>query len=131
MAAMDCWLSSFIASMEVSIRLQTYEDNEGSVREKKFYRANQQIALSQGVNDSGLFELKFEDARYLPFEGTGAVSSWQLSIPDKANPNVLASLTDVIITLRYTALAGDASLQQAIENIVYNNDDSRANNNTA
>ena len=102
-----------------------------SVREKKFYRANQQIALSQGVNDSGLFELKFEDARYLPFEGTGAVSSWQLSIPDKANPNVLASLTDVIITLRYTALAGDASLQQAIENIVYNNDDSRANNNTA
>ncbi|MEL6846836.1 MAG: hypothetical protein AAFP02_26830, partial [Bacteroidota bacterium] len=34
-------------------------------------RANQQVALSQGLNDSGLFQLNFNDPRYLPFEGTG------------------------------------------------------------
>ena len=37
-------------------------------------RPLQQIAISKGVDDSGLFELNFRDERYLPFEGTGAVS---------------------------------------------------------
>lgn len=69
-------------------------------------RANQQIALSQGVNDTGLFELNFSDPRYLPFEGTGAISSWTLSIPKVNNPNVLDKLTDVVIVLWYTALPG-------------------------
>ncbi|MGK7885270.1 MAG: LamG-like jellyroll fold domain-containing protein [Crocosphaera sp.] len=76
----------------------------------KDFRTNQQVALSQGLNDSGLFELNFNDARYLPFEGTGAVSTWKLEIPTATNPglistdNKLDKLTDVIITLRYTAL---------------------------
>ncbi|MDJ0579960.1 hypothetical protein [Crocosphaera sp.] len=76
----------------------------------KDFRTNQQVALSQGLNDSGLFELNFNDARYLPFEGTGAVSAWKLEIPTATNPrlistdNKLDKLTDVIITLRYTAL---------------------------
>jgi hypothetical protein len=78
-------------------------------------RANQQIALSQGLNDSGLFELNFSDPRYLPFEGTGAISSWVLSIPNANNPNVLNNLTDVVICLRYTALMGNTSFQQAVQ----------------
>jgi len=41
------------------------------------WRAYQSIAISKGVNDSGLFELSFNDDRYLPFEGTGAVSKWE------------------------------------------------------
>lgn len=70
-------------------------------------RANQQIALSQGVNDTGLFELNFNDPRYLPFEGTGAISSWTLSIPNDNNPGIRENLTDVIILLSYTALPGN------------------------
>ncbi|MBK9227461.1 MAG: hypothetical protein IPL67_10515 [Ignavibacteria bacterium] len=36
---------------------------------------------STGQNDSGVFELNFRDERYLPFENTGAISSWRLELP--------------------------------------------------
>jgi Tc toxin complex TcA C-terminal TcB-binding domain/Neuraminidase-like domain/Concanavalin A-like lectin/glucanases superfamily/Ricin-type beta-trefoil lectin domain-like/Salmonella virulence plasmid 28.1kDa A protein len=68
------------------------------------WRSNQEIALSRGVNDSGMFELNFRDERYLPFEGTGAVSEWELRLPKATNRFNFASLSDVIIQLSYTAL---------------------------
>jgi hypothetical protein len=63
----------------------------------------QEIAISRGVDDSGLFQLDFHDPRYLPFEGTGAVSKWHLELPPQANRFDLDQLTDVIVTVRYTA----------------------------
>ena len=39
------------------------------------------IAVGQGQNDSGVFELNFRDERYLPFEGAGAISQWRLELP--------------------------------------------------
>jgi hypothetical protein len=69
------------------------------------FRPNQKIAISQGINDSGVFELSFYDERYLPFEGTGAVSDWHLEIPIDSNPGLHQNLTDVVIELRYTALS--------------------------
>lgn len=72
-------------------------------------RAYQQVALSQGINDSGLFQLDFNDERYLPFEGTGVESKWKLEFPGWANTTenaaktLLESLDDVIIQVRYTA----------------------------
>jgi Tc toxin complex TcA C-terminal TcB-binding domain len=39
------------------------------------------IATSTAQNDSGLFEVNFRDERYLPFEGAGLISQWQLSMP--------------------------------------------------
>ena len=75
---------------------------------------NQQIALSSGVNDAGLFELNFNDPRYLPFEETGAVSSWVLSMPKAANRFDYASLTDVVISLRYTALDGGKQFRNQV-----------------
>ncbi|WP_299461292.1 LamG-like jellyroll fold domain-containing protein [uncultured Microscilla sp.] len=80
------------------------------------YRANQQMALSQGLNDTGMFEVNFNDPRYLPFEGTGAASTWKLEVPVDTNPALqqngsgkLDKLTDVIVTIRYTALPGGGS----------------------
>jgi hypothetical protein len=82
-------------------------------------RASQQIALSSGLNDAGLFELNFGDERYLPFEGTGAVSSWTLAFPrSQTSPTqkaVLDALTDVIVHVRYTALDGGETFAQAVE----------------
>lgn len=78
-------------------------------------RANQQVALSQGLNDSGLFMLSFDDARYLPFEGTGAVSSWQLDMPKAYNPINFDSITNVIIRLQYTALSGGNAFQAIVK----------------
>ena len=73
--------------------------------------ANQQIALSQGLNDTGLFVLNFNDERYLPFEGTGAISTWKLEMPVKNDndPNGidLGNLSDLIIQINYTALPGN------------------------
>jgi hypothetical protein len=39
----------------------------------------------------------------MPFEGTGAVSRWTLSIPPESNRFDLTQLTDVVMTIRYTA----------------------------
>lgn len=81
-------------------------DLKGDGRMTSDFRPNQKIAISQGINDSGVFELSFYDERYLPFEGTGAVSEWDLEIPKDSNQGLHQNLTDVVIELRYTALPG-------------------------
>lgn len=76
-------------------------------RAMESWRANQQIALSTGVDDNGLFTLNFNDDRYLPFEYTGAISKWQLTFPNpEAQKDLLESLTDVIVHVSYTARVG-------------------------
>lgn len=77
---------------------------------------NQQIALSSTLAEDGLgydpgtwvYELMFHDGRYLPFEGTGAISQWTLEILGSeqllADPSVIA---DIRLNLVYTAKAGD------------------------
>jgi hypothetical protein len=67
---------------------------------------NQEIALSRGVADSGVLDPNPSDPRYLPFEGTGAVSSWRLSLPLATNHIAFEAISDVIIQLRYSALDG-------------------------
>lgn len=75
---------------------------------------NQQIALSRGIDDAGLFQLNFNDERYLPFEGTGAVSNWQLSLPLSSNFFNFEALSDVIIHLRYTAIDGGTDFKEQV-----------------
>jgi hypothetical protein len=75
---------------------------------------NQQIAISNGMNDAGVFELNFADRRYLPFEKTGAVSSWRFAMPRQTNHFDFATITDVILTLRYTALDGGAKFRRDV-----------------
>ena len=74
---------------------------------KENLRASQQIALSHGVDDNGMFQLNFQDERYLPFEYTGAVSRWSLVFPNaEAQKAVLDSLNDIIVHVSYTARQG-------------------------
>ena len=70
------------------------------------------IALSSGQNDSGMFELNFKDERYLPFEGAGAVSRWQLELSPIRQFDY-QTITDVVVHLRYTAAEGGESLKLA------------------
>ncbi len=81
------------------------------------WRRNQKIAISRGVNDNGLFELNFRDERYLPFEGTGAVSTWELSLPKATNRIDFDTISDVIITLSYTALDGGDKFRQDVTSL--------------
>ena len=70
------------------------------------------IATSSGQNDSGMFELNFRDERFLPFEGAGAISSWELDLNGKyLAGNVIKdfsqfdfdTISDAILHIRYTS----------------------------
>ena len=68
--------------------------------------------------DNGLFELNFFwDTRYLPFEATGAVSTWELSLPKQTNRIDFETISDVIITLSYTALDGGDTFRENVINL--------------
>jgi hypothetical protein len=78
---------------------------------------NQQIALSRGADDSGVFVLNFSDERYLPFEGTGAVSTWRLSLPRATNRFDFSAISDVVVNLKYTARDGGARFRQEVTSL--------------
>ncbi len=81
------------------------------------WRPNQQIVLSH-VDDytenNGLFEMRFDDDRYLPFEGTGAVSTWRLELAGRRPTD----LHDVTITLKYTADHGGEVFANAVKGML-------------
>lgn len=65
-------------------------------------RAGQSISISEAVNESGMRPFGSSDGAYLPFEGTGAVSKWQLEFEDD-NPFDLKDIEDIILNITYTA----------------------------
>lgn len=64
------------------------------------------IAISHGMNDSGQFQLNFNDDRYLPFEGlpVNDSSTLTLSFPDATSKQkeMLLTLNDIILHINYT-----------------------------
>ncbi|MFI0429202.1 neuraminidase-like domain-containing protein [Mariniflexile sp. HMF6888] len=73
--------------------------------------AIQSIATSNSQNDSGIFELNFRDERYLPFENTGAISSWRLELPTEVHQFDYNTISDVIIHVKYMAREGGSGLK--------------------
>jgi Tc toxin complex TcA C-terminal TcB-binding domain len=73
--------------------------------------AIQSIATSNAQNDRGMFELNFRDERYLPFEGAGAISTWQIKLNKNFPQFDLSTISDVIIHLNYTARDGGELLK--------------------
>ncbi len=72
------------------------------------------IATSTGNQDGGMFELNFNDPRYLPFEGAGAISTWHLELPQALHPFNYDTIADVVIHLSYCARDGGTSFKQAV-----------------
>ena len=62
-----------------------------------------------GKNDAGLFEVNLRDERWLPFEGQGAISTWNLVLDPRDNNFDFSTVTDVILHVRYTRAAGATS----------------------
>lgn len=81
------------------------------------------IATSSAQNDSGVFQFNFQDERYLPFEGAGAISDWELTLSEFAQFDY-GTISDIILTVHYTALDGDESLQATASEHVRLNIDS-------
>jgi hypothetical protein len=98
------------------------EDAEDS-RFSDYFGSLQSIVTSSAQNDSGMFETNLRDERYLPFEGSGAVSEWQMELP--ANPSKeepcqfdYDTISDVILHIRYTAREGGGILRKgAMDNL--------------
>jgi hypothetical protein len=91
--------------------------DENDTRFKTQLGSISSIATSHGQNDNGLFELNFNDDRYLPFEGAGVITEWLISMPKENNYFDFSTISDVILNISYTArnggniLAGPANLQ--------------------
>jgi hypothetical protein len=105
---LDSWTRT---NTDVSDRLQPVRDGVASPQTA--------IATTSANQDSGTFELTFTDARYLPFEGAGAISTWELELPTSIRPFDYNSISDVVMHVSYTARdGGDAWKTQIDESIL-------------
>ncbi|MFZ5937758.1 neuraminidase-like domain-containing protein [Pseudomonas sp. HS6-2] len=79
-------------------------------------RPHQQVCLSTGSQDLGLVTAAEADDRYLPFEGTGAVSRWRLQFPlPEMQTQLLEGLSDIVLDIRYYALPGGAQFAREVQ----------------
>jgi len=117
--SLNCKLSLTNNGIRISDEVQGgYGDPLTTVGDTRFTKnqvAITSIVTSHGQNDSGIFELNFNDERYLPFEGAGAVSEWQIKLPEKNNQFDFATISDVILHIKYTAIAGSHELEEAAD----------------
>ncbi|MBK8499352.1 MAG: insecticidal toxin protein [Flavobacteriales bacterium] len=94
-----------VASAEEYARTGTederFEDQFGRVRS---------MVTSTAQNDSGMFETNLRDERLLPFEGSGAISEWQLELPKELVQFDRGTLSDAILHMRYTAREGGSQM---------------------
>lgn len=84
-------------------------------------RVNQQVAISGDLESAGMLDARPGDERYLPFEGTGAVSSWSLSFPRHASARQQAlfdGLQDIILHVRYYAMDGGKPFAEQIKGLI-------------
>ena len=118
-SSVNCTLTLLKSSIRKSPALRdgTYgRDDADDDRFDDYFGSLQSIVTSTAQNDSGLFETNLRDERYLPFEGSGVISEWQIELP--ANPSKgdpcafdYDTISDVILHLRYTARDGGALLR--------------------
>jgi hypothetical protein len=72
------------------------------------------IAASTAQGDAGIFEFNFRDERLLPFEGMGAISSWNLRLPKEVRPFKYDTISDIILRISYTARE-DGALRENVD----------------
>jgi hypothetical protein len=88
------------------INQQPSSPPDGTIRAN--WLRNQSVALSKKLDDYGLFALDFlfPDDQFYPFEGTGAVSNWTLTVPPENNRLAFDAISDIVVKLRYTSEEG-------------------------
>jgi hypothetical protein len=117
----NCTLSLQNSAIRTSPQVQGsgYSDSQNL---SAYYGTIQAVVTSSGQMDSGLFETNLNDERYLPFEYSGVISQWQLTLPSDVPQFDFDTITDVILHIRYTAREGGAVLKSAavqnLENLV-------------
>jgi hypothetical protein len=80
----------------------------------EYFGGPEAIVTSAAREDAGLFEVNLRDERYLPFEGTGAISRWRIELPLETNRFDIRTVSDVVLHFRYTARDGGEGLRDAV-----------------
>lgn len=80
-------------------------------------RTPELIAFTSAQEATGQFELEPEGKLLLPFEGTGVDTTWELELPKGANPFDYRTISDVLLTVEYTALHSHEYRRQVIEQL--------------
>jgi hypothetical protein len=112
-ASVNCRLTLAGSRVRVSPeRAPSYRLADEDARARRYGAAVERIATSRGHADAGLFELSFRDERYLPFEGAGAESTWELRMDPESNDFDLQTVSDVILEVHYTAREGGERLRE-------------------
>jgi hypothetical protein len=109
--SVNCTLTLLNSKIRVDNMASSKTDFANDAHFVTNYAATQSIATSTAQNDPGLFEVNFRDERYLPFEGAGAISTWQIDLPIDCNAFDFDSISDVVINLRYTSRYGGDGLR--------------------
>ncbi len=100
---------------EVSSRAFAYGENpDGDSRFRYNVGSIQSISLSRGQDDAGLFNMNFDDERYLPFEGSGVIGTYVLELPQKMQSFDYGTISDVVLHFRYTARDGGSALRSLV-----------------
>ena len=107
--SVNCTLSLIRSTVRTSPALAGGEYARQGPEDDRFidYVGAAQSIVTSGANaDTGLFETSLRDERFLPFEGAGAESTWRLELPKDYPAFDYATISDVILHLRYTARQG-------------------------
>jgi hypothetical protein len=108
--SLNCTLSLQSSSVRISSQLQSGAYARDTVNQDPrfidYFGAVDTVVTSGGTNDSGLFETNLKDDRFLPFEGSGAISTWNISLPTDFPAFDYSTISDVILHIRYTAREG-------------------------
>src|SRR5262249_49172286 len=80
-------------------------------------RDPQSVALTSPSNATGLFDLDTQAELLRPFEGLGVDTVWEFRMPRAANRFDYGTITDVLLTIEYTALDSPDYRQQVIQGL--------------
>jgi len=115
--SLNCTLALQSSTVRVSSQLANgayaRDTSQADDRFVDYFGSTDTIVTSGGSNDSGMFETNLRDERFLPFEGAGAISTWNLSLPAQLRSFDYTTISDVILHIRYTARDGGDQLAAA------------------
>ncbi|MGC5076583.1 hypothetical protein [Agrococcus sp. DT81.2] len=80
-----------------------YARSDPDDRFRDYGGAIQSVVTSGVREDTGTFDPASRDDRRAPFEGAGAISTWRLELPGGVPQFDVSTLSDVVLTIRYTA----------------------------
>jgi Tc toxin complex TcA C-terminal TcB-binding domain len=81
-------------------------------------RAPESFSFTSATNANGLFNQETDTSGLLlPFQGMGVDTVWQLELPKVANPFDFRTISDVQLTIQYTALNSYDYREEVIRNL--------------